>query len=75
MADAPAEAAYVLVARLSHIRGMLGVLQTIKQTKKQARAQRRRVALHGAHAAAKAVLTQRAVGARRWRRCRRTSTG
>ena len=31
-ADAP-----VLVARLSHIRGMLGVLQTVKQTKKQAR--------------------------------------
>ena len=52
MADAPAEVAYVLVARLSHIRGMLGVLQTIKQTKKQARAHRRRAAaLHGAHAA------------------------
>jgi len=27
----------VLVARLTHIRGMLGVLQTVKQTKKQAR--------------------------------------
>jgi hypothetical protein len=27
----------VLAARLSHIRGMLGVLQTVKQTKKQAR--------------------------------------
>ena len=35
---APADAdAPVLVARLSHIRGMLGVLQTVKQTKKQAR--------------------------------------
>jgi hypothetical protein len=33
---------FVLVARLAHIKGMLGVLQAVKQTKKQARAQRRR---------------------------------
>jgi hypothetical protein len=37
MAGGAAEA-FVLDARLAHIKGMLGVLQTVKQTKKQARA-------------------------------------
>ena len=51
-ADAP-----VLVARLSHIRGMLGVLQTVKQPKKQARCLARRcLHYHSTSAAAKLTL-------------------
>ena len=51
-ADAP-----VLVARLSHIRGLLGVLQTVKQTKKQARRWAMRfLRWHSTSAAAKLTL-------------------
>jgi hypothetical protein len=46
MAAGAAAEAFVLDARLAHIKGMLGVLQTVKQTKKQARACAAAAAVH-----------------------------